>query len=260
MAFFSDFVTEYKKAPPVGKIAIVGIGVAVAGIGFYEYRKSKTSSSGLSTTAGTASPSTDLSGTNNSQGAVTSLPNSNGGQTPIVSGLSPLFDALGNLIGWTGTPPATNNPPPSGTPENTPYSNPGGGPPTGGPSGNAWNPFAALFGKAPAGFQDVLGNHATINNQVWTIVPGSSGRIWGVPGSVSAQTAANTPIAQGQKQLLYQGGGQLRKQNYGGQSVTRGYQAGPNQGGGEEEKADEQAHIPHRVVQRYVVSTHGHMH
>ncbi len=252
MAFFSDFVTEYKKAPPVGKIAIVGIGIAVAGIGFYEYRKSKTSSSGLSTTAGTASPSTDLSGTNNSQGAVTSLPNSNGGQTPIVSGLSPLFDALGNLIGWTGTPPATtggntpppNNPPPSGT-ENTPYSNPGGS----NPGGNAWNPFAALFGKAPAGFQDTLGNHATINNQVWTIVPGSSGRIWGVPGSVSAQTAANTPIAQGQKQLLYQGGGQLHKQNYGGQ----------NQGGGDEEIAD-MPRSHKKVVQKYVVSTHGHMH
>src|SRR6266581_7459385 len=125
MAFFSDFVEEYKKAPPVGKIAIVGIGVAVAGIGFYEYRKSKTSSSGLSTTAGAASPGTDLSGTNNSQGAVTSLPNSNGGQTPIVSGLSPLFDALGNLIGWTGTPPATTggNTPPSTSGGNIPPPN-----------------------------------------------------------------------------------------------------------------------------------------
>ncbi len=253
MAFFSDFVTEYKKAPPAGKFAIVGIGIAVAGIGFYEYRKSKTSSSGLSVSAGTASPSTDLTGTNNSQGAVTSLPNSNGGQTPITTGLSPIFDALGNLIGWSGNAPnGTTTPTPSPNPSPSPKPNPNPGPskppktPPSTPPASppVFSPFTALFGAPPTGFQDILGNTTTINNQVWTVVPGSSGRIWGVPGKVSTQTALNAPIGPGQKQLLYQGqGGGVMKQNY---------------GGGNEEIAD----MPRstRRVQRYVISTAGHMH
>lgn len=265
-------IAEFKHAPKGAKIAMVLALVAAAGIGYYEYSKSKSTSSGI----GPASPSTDLSGVAGaSNGAaasgIQSVPNSNGGQTPVLpAGLSPIFDGLGQLIGWGPSTPTNTGSSPSGTPNPSPtptpkpgpgpQPNPQPGPKSGGPS-PAWNPFTPLFGATPNGFRDVTGNVVTINGKVWTVVTGSNGRIWGAPGRVSAQTATNMPIAQGQKELLYQsphGGGMLHKGNMGGSNVTRGINMGPNEGGGDMERNE----IPRQGqrMQRYVVSTHGHMH
>ncbi len=76
-------------------------------------------------------------------------------------------------------------------------------PPNPTPVPSAWT---ALFsGKSP--FPYKFGQNAyttTIGGKQWTVGFGSGNRVWGVPGKVSIQKWQTTPIAIGQKQLLYQ--------------------------------------------------------
>lgn len=100
-SWLGDATEEFKKLPPAGKIAVVAGFILVAGIGYYEYNKSKSTSSGVS---GQASPSTDLSGAGANQ--YPTVPGGNTGQVPVLpGGLQPLYDPQGNLIGFepTGT-------------------------------------------------------------------------------------------------------------------------------------------------------------
>jgi hypothetical protein len=200
MGWASDTAEEFRKLPPAGKIAVGLTGLAVVGIGFYEYQKSKSSSPAISA-AGT--PSTDT------QGAQTQ------GLPFLPFGTTALTDSSGNPVAFINpqTPsPATNPPPKSGPPAKS------------GP----------LFGSSlPSGVRDILGFHAVINGSQWTIVPGPKGRVWGVPGFVSGQTAANTAIGPNQKQLLVA-------------PATAG------KGGGPDSKPV--------VVQRYEVKENGHIH
>lgn len=91
----------------------------------------------------------------------------------------------GYLPGFAGNTQSADTFPPAPTP--TPPPNQPGGP--GNTPGS--NPLTPLFGGAPpAGFKDVLGNWFTgQNGLVYTIVPGSNGRIWGFNGQLSASTA-----------------------------------------------------------------------
>jgi len=56
------------------------------------------------------------------------------------------------------------------------------------------------YGRFPAG-QYPMGSSLTWMGQIYTVVPGAAGRIWGVPGQVSAAIAQNTTIPP--KVLLY---------------------------------------------------------
>lgn len=117
-SWVGDTVEEYKKLPTAGKIAAIGGLLLVAGIGYYEYSKGKSSKSGVS---GSASPSTDLSGAGANQYPL--VPGGNTGQVPVLpGGLQPIFDGLGNLIGFQPIPPST-------TPAPTPGPTPAPGPP-----------------------------------------------------------------------------------------------------------------------------------
>lgn len=96
-SWLGDGVEEFKKAPTGVKIAIGAAFLLAAGIGYYEYSKSQSSSSGVS---GTASPSTDTTSGNGTQQYAT-VPGGNTGTVPIIPpGYTPLFDSLGNLIGF----------------------------------------------------------------------------------------------------------------------------------------------------------------
>lgn len=113
-SWLGDAVEEFKKAPTPAKIGIVVAFVAVAGIGFYEYNKSKGSSSGVS---GASSPSTDLqAGNNGGAQQFSTVPGGNTGTVPVLpAGLQPLFDAAGNLIGFEpSSTPTTTTPAPGG--------------------------------------------------------------------------------------------------------------------------------------------------
>ncbi|SRR6266567_3889571 len=205
MGWLEDTSNEYKKLPTGGKIAVVGTLLLVAGVGFYEYRKNKGSTSGI----GPSSPNTSLQ------------PGQSSGLPSFPTGTTLLSDPNGNPIGTLQppAPPVQNTPPPPG---GTPAPGPG-------------NPFVALFhdlsflgGKPPT-----LGRVVNANGQVWTLVPGGSGRIWGVPGQVSSQTALNAPIQPGGKQLLFGGSG-----------------------GGEVQSSA----FSKQVKQHYIIQQNGHMH
>lgn len=164
-SWVGDSIEEFKKAPTGGKVALVAIFVLVGGIGFYEYNKSKSSSSGVS---GNASPSTDTTGGGASQYPI--VPGSGQGNVPVLpGGLSAIFDPLGNLIGWQPTPTPTPTP----TPAPKPGTRGGRLPPVPNP-----NPPPKHTGKEPekgtdlgghrdtqAG-RDVGNNHSHMNNRV----------------------------------------------------------------------------------------------
>ncbi len=196
MGFAQDGIEEFKKLPTGGKVAVAGVFLLVAGVGFYEYRKSQSTSSGLSTTASTASPSTDTQAAQQSQ-----LPF-------LPYGSTALTDA-------SGTPFAFVNPAPTSTPASTSTGT------------TTPNPRTPLLSSLPSNFPKwVLGSTANVNGQLFTLVPGgtpSNPVLYGVPGRVSTQTALNTPIQPGGKQVLYagKGGGPMRSRGMGGGVITR---------------------------------------
>ncbi len=57
------------------------------------------------------------------------------------------------------------------------------------------------YGKWPVGVKWVTGNSVTWSGKLYTLEVGSSGRIWGLPGRVSASQIKNTTIPP--KFLLY---------------------------------------------------------
>lgn len=112
MAWLHDASEEFKKLPNGGKIAVVGIFVLVAGIGLYSYYKSRTSGTNALGSAANASPSTDLTGAS----GFPTVPGPTGNQVPVLpSGLVPIFDSLGNLVGWQPAPTGST-PTPTPTP------------------------------------------------------------------------------------------------------------------------------------------------
>lgn len=193
MAEFGDIAKEFHKLPTGGKIFFAVAIVGAAGVGFYEYQKSKSGVSGVS------SPSTD---TQSAQGYPT-VPGSGQGSVPVLpGGMSPIFDPLGNLIGWQPTPTTggtTTTPPPSPSPD-------GGG----GGSGSTYNIWQPLLApgtyKGPSYSNLKWGTTYTYNGTTYQLGTGPGGRLWGVP--VTGNTTLtptqwqNTPIAQGKKVLI----------------------------------------------------------
>lgn len=126
----------------------------------------------------------------------------------------------GNQPGSTTTsPPTSPSNPPAGSPPSGSPPLQGGNPPRGGtvsvygqPPSNPWTPWitsaqGSRFSKMLG--QPFLGNIYTGEQfqyeGLWTTIgAGSGGRVWEVPGKVSASQFNQTPIGQGQKQLLYQ--------------------------------------------------------
>lgn len=176
----------------------------------------------------------DMSG-GGQQNPVLTVPGGSGGQVPILPpGYTPIYDSQGNLVGWEppGTtpptqkppvpppplpgpkppqPPPTNNPPPPGKPPTPNPPPPGPKPPVPPPpspptliySNNpATNTTGAAplipYGQLPAG-NYVLGSQLVWGGQTYTTVPGGGGRLWGVPGVMSGQSANMVPA----KILLY---------------------------------------------------------
>ena len=113
-SFVGDSVEEFKKLPTWGKIALGLVVVAVGGIAIYEHNLAASSSTTPASTGAIGSTSgggslfgssslpstpTDTTGV---QSPFSLVPNSSGnGSSPLIPfGDTPLFDALGNLIGW----------------------------------------------------------------------------------------------------------------------------------------------------------------
>lgn len=157
MAVAHDFVEEWKKLKPGGKIAVIGAFVAVAGYGLYQYEKNKGSTA--STIAGTpVAPNTDTSGVTGVSGTSTGTP---GLPLPPVPG--------------PGTPPGgPSNPPTQG----------GGNPPLGNPppsplSNNPLIPYGFFASHQFPTSAQGPGGTFTYQGTQYLVTPGGGGRIWG---------------------------------------------------------------------------------
>ena len=179
MAEFGDVVNEFKQAKPAEKTMIVlGIGAVII-IALYLHNKS--TSAGGTPVGGTAAPS--------NAGGIQTVPTASGGSVPILPpGLTPIFDSMGNLLGYQPQP----------TQSTTVTTTAAGS--------NNYNPFTPLYGQAPKGFNTAT-LHQNIHGLPYTVVAGPLGRTWGVPGNETLAEAQQTPIGQapGQKVLLYSG-------------------------------------------------------
>ncbi|SRR6266446_511091 len=186
-----------------------GAGVIILFILWYNNRVS---------TGGTTGTTTDTSGTAGLSGSQADANYQQLQSTEDVN--TALLQSILNQLG--GNQPGSNptNPP---IPPNPPAGNPPlqGNPPVGGtpygtPPMNPWTPWVtqaqgarfsqqlAQKGQAPF-LSNIYAGETFQYEGLWTtLVPGSQGRVWEVPGRMSAQQALNTPIGPGQKQLLYQ--------------------------------------------------------
>lgn len=111
-SWVGDSVEEFKKLPPWGKglaaLALIG----AAGIGFYEYQKSKNSGTAVSSTGSTTAATDPNAAAGGLQSPFGQVPTSagNGSTVPVIPwGDTPIFDGQGNLIGWRQ--PNPNQPP-----------------------------------------------------------------------------------------------------------------------------------------------------
>ena len=89
------------------------------------------------------------------------------------------------ISGEPGPHPAPFTPPPPG---NTPPTQPISPAPLPAPPSNT--PLRPLLPAGTQGVPSTPGAHYTVNGQIYTVMPGSGGRIWGVPGNLTAQQAA----------------------------------------------------------------------
>lgn len=163
-----NLIEEFQHAKPPEKAVIIGGVVAVVSIGVYLFMRSKSSASGAATPTDTST----------STGQTAGYPTVGASGTPVLpSGVNPLYDPNGNLIGFQ------NPPAPGATPTPTPATAP-----------TPANWFSNILGKIgynatirPGGF-DVNGQrfwigktgnsnlfYAPIGSQ---IVKGAEGRIW----------------------------------------------------------------------------------
>jgi hypothetical protein len=161
---FKDLVGVVRRSPAM----LITLGVAVLVLAFIVYKRSQSGS------ANTTAATTDMTA-------------------------QPGYFLMYN----ESNPPTINindqdsntHPAPLPTPTPVPITSPGGP-----------DPNVALYsGRPPKGTAIRLGTTLTVGGKKWIIGPGDAGRIWGVPyraGLTNAQWET-TPIAIGQKQLLY---------------------------------------------------------
>lgn len=168
-SWLGDSVEEFKNLPPWGKAAAIGVVGMVAFLGYRAYASSRSS-----TTSGTTAGTTGTGGT-------LSLPQVAGGQdisgggaqspfaqvpsgptansVPVLpAGLQPIFDGVGNLIGWQpSTPSASVTSVGSGTPTPTTTptpSSPVPPVPSQGPIGDVIEYIRAAFSQGSAASYD----------------------------------------------------------------------------------------------------------
>lgn len=205
-SFVGDSVEEFKKLPTWGKVGVGLVFVIVAYIAYQKFSQGQASS---------APSNTGTSGINpgGSSGATI-------GNVPVIpSGYQSVYNpTTGVLEGYQPTPP---NPTPT-----APGGLQGGNPPVAGPVPGINT--GLLGGTAPSGQNFAFGQKVTSGGQTYLVGPGSQGRIWGVPiqpgQNLSFQQWQNTPIAQGQKTLLYGstgGGVSTIYSKSGGPSITQ---------------------------------------
>ena len=181
MGVLGDTLDEFKQAKPPEKVFIIGGAAAVVAIMLYVHSKGSAATPAQGAT-GAATPGAGMGG------GIQTVPTASGGQVPILPpGLTPIFDSLGNLIGYQ---PTTS----PGTP------NSGSGTGTGTVGLGSFNPFKP---QLPQGTKLPMqaGSFFTYNGTTFTIVPGDQGRTWGAVGKMSLKQAQNTPIGTG-KYLL----------------------------------------------------------
>ena len=208
-SWLGDAAEEFKKLPTWGKFAIGGVGILVVVLAIRARQSAALSTSG------------NLPATSSAPGSSSPFPMV--GNVPLLpSGTNPIYDPSGNLVGYQSGSQAPGGPtaPPIIGGQNQPPSNPplqGGNPPSQGPAPSPWT---ALIPKGqyngPQG-SIAPGTKYTWNGQIYQIGQGSNGIVWGVPvsqGQTLSNTAwSNTPIAIGQKQVLY-GSGSGPTSNY----------------------------------------------
>ncbi len=99
MAETGDLINEFKQAKPAEKVVIVVGVLAVGGVAFYLYRKGQAQAA---VSSNTGAPVAQTAG----------YPMA--GNTPVLpSGVNPLYDPNGNLIGFQNPPPPGSTPPPA---------------------------------------------------------------------------------------------------------------------------------------------------
>lgn len=183
MGVLGDTMNEFKQAKTPEKVFIVGGAVAVVAVMLYVHNQSTGTGSPAQ---GATGASLTGGGTGGGAGGIQTVPTSSGGSVPILPpGLQPIFDSLGNLLGYE--PVST---PTTGT------TNSGSASGTGTVQPKAFNPHAPQLPqglKIPA----QLGALFTYNGTTYTVVPGSGGIIYGAVGKMSPQQAQNTPIGPG---------------------------------------------------------------
>ncbi|SRR6266496_2042194 len=192
MGWAEDTVQEFKKLPPAGKIAVGGVVVAVAGFAVYQYIQSKKgSSTSVNVSGATPASGADagaLMGGLQSPWGQTPTTAGNGITVPIVpTGVNPLFDALGNLIGWQQQAPTTAVAPPPSTTTTKP---------TGGTTKTPTPKPIAAKSNNPIIPYDFFGNHKfptqagkpgtnvssySYGGTTYNVHPGAGGRVWGQP-------------------------------------------------------------------------------
>lgn len=179
MAWLSDATEEFKKLPKGGKIAVIGAFVLVAGIGFYEYRKSQ-SASGVSSVAGVPSQAGAQSNGALSGLDMQSLANSIAG---LVNAQQVPTSPTGQQTGPTNNPGPQTPPPPN---PNGPLPNTLFYPNT--------NIVEAIIGKIQPGSTVIQGGSDARGQRFWfeniqgrsllfapigsTVVQGGQGRLW----------------------------------------------------------------------------------
>ena len=181
---FEDLYATFKKMPMWGRIAVgvVTLGVIIFAI-YIGHQRAAAAAAQNSTTLnpGSAmpfSPASQFGGTPSltTSSGYSTVPGANGSNVPVWnSTMQPIFDAMGNLIGWEPPPPPAPPPPPGGG---------GGG---GGSQGQqtlsqflpqSWVNFLYGNGGNPGG---TTPNGAGLLGQGATITGGADGRIWYTP-------------------------------------------------------------------------------
>ncbi len=192
-SWIGDSLDEFKKLPTWGKFALV----AVVGVVVYLAIRARNAATAQSA-AGTALQSTTGSGgigsTGSSAGGTQSPYPSVNGLPVLPSNTNPLYGPGGDLVGFQTAPPATTatTSPPATTPVAKPTPAPTGTPAKPVPkSTGTGNPLVPQGVKVPG----TLGSNYSYNGATYTIVPGGGGRIWGVPGKVSASAATGASNA-----------------------------------------------------------------
>jgi hypothetical protein len=115
MGVLSDTFDEFKKASPQEKIFIVGGGLAAIAIALYIHSQNTSAATNPNQAATGASLT---GGTSGGGGGIQTVPGPNSSQVPILpSGLVPLYDGLGNLIGYQPAPTPAPAPAPAPGPK-----------------------------------------------------------------------------------------------------------------------------------------------